>query len=409
MLWVLKKPSNGSVVFLPPPPPPAATVYENKISPSILLIIIILAVVFFISGLLHLLVRFLLRPTARQPADSGNATALQGQLQELFHLHDAGLDQYFIDALPVFVYKAIVGPKEHFDCAVCLCEFEEDDKLRLLPKCSHAFHIECIDTWLLAHSTCPLCRRSLLLLPDFSPVHSSSPPLFFLESEPESSITEENGSNPNLGFAPEEEIKEVPVKLGKFRFGEDEGSSSCNNGNGELEQSQRRCFSMGAHEYVMEESCDLRVSINPTEIDNKKKIGHRAAMSECDCRSRRGFRVFDEMPSSEHGANGCKEGGLQKRESFSVSKIWLQPKEEEEEEEEKRNGHGVSSRRAFSFRLPLHRALSAEIREWEKSDGELDVEVGSCTTGLGSQVEEAPSFARRTLKWIEMNCKVILG
>jgi hypothetical protein len=63
--------------------------------------------------LLHLLVRFLLRPAPRDPGDAyggdANATTFQGQLQQLFHLHDAGVDQSFIDALPVFLYGAVVG------------------------------------------------------------------------------------------------------------------------------------------------------------------------------------------------------------------------------------------------------------------------------------------------------------
>ncbi|GAU36897.1 hypothetical protein TSUD_220660 [Trifolium subterraneum] len=43
--------------------------------------------------------------------------AYQRQLQQLFNLHDSGLDQAFIDALPVFIYKDIIGLKEPFDCA----------------------------------------------------------------------------------------------------------------------------------------------------------------------------------------------------------------------------------------------------------------------------------------------------
>nr|XP_051190874.1 RING-H2 finger protein ATL47-like [Lolium perenne] len=130
------------------------SVLQNKISPSILFIVAVLAIVFFVCGLLHLL-------------------AFQGQLQQLFHLHDAGVDQAFIDALPVFLYHSVLGGgKDPFDCAVCLCEFEADDQLRLLPKCSHAFHLECINTWLLSHSTCPLCRRSLLAPGELSPTCS---------------------------------------------------------------------------------------------------------------------------------------------------------------------------------------------------------------------------------------------
>ncbi|XP_076892048.1 RING-H2 finger protein ATL52-like [Bidens hawaiensis] len=43
-------------------------------------------------------------------------------------------------------------------CAVCLGEFEENEDVRIMPECSHVFHVSCIDMWLFSHDNCPLCR-----------------------------------------------------------------------------------------------------------------------------------------------------------------------------------------------------------------------------------------------------------
>lgn len=46
-------------------------------------------------------------------------------------------------------------------CPVCLEDFEEDQEVRILP-CSHSFHTDCIDPWLLnVAGSCPLCRIDL--------------------------------------------------------------------------------------------------------------------------------------------------------------------------------------------------------------------------------------------------------
>ncbi|KAL4302327.1 hypothetical protein GQ457_10G016140 [Hibiscus cannabinus] len=394
----------------------------NKVSPTVLLIIIIIAIVFFVSGLILLAVRFFSRRPNREPRDSDNVTALQGQLQQLFHLHDAGVDQSLIDTLPVFYYKSIIGVKNPFDCAVCLCEFEPQDKLRLLPNCSHAFHMECIDTWLLSHSTCPLCRA------DFSPINTASPsPLVSvlesgIHSSGETEIVTDGASvlgrsgsvvrsNSNLALSGDTQSceilekdeanqpvvmvdsgeKVVPVKLGKLR--NVDGVEGCSSNNNNVDP--RRCFSMGSFEYVMDDNSFLQVSIRtPLKKPSRKKTclpltpGHRPAMSECDCESRRGFDGF-EATTTGIDDNG-KFIGKTNKESLSTSKIWLRGKKDKQ-------SFGVgSSRRAFSFRCPQHEN-KFKVKSGESELG-FDEENQRCHS-LDSEAK-TPSFARRTLAWL---------
>ncbi|KAM3306331.1 NEP1-interacting protein-like 1 [Capsicum chacoense] len=50
---------------------------------------------------------------------------------------------------------------ERVSCSVCLQDFQLEETVRCLPQCHHMFHLLCIDTWLLRHGSCPLCRRDL--------------------------------------------------------------------------------------------------------------------------------------------------------------------------------------------------------------------------------------------------------
>ncbi|XP_057948890.1 RING-H2 finger protein ATL46-like [Malania oleifera] len=292
----------------------------SKISPAVLFIIVILAVIFFISGLLHLLVRFLVKHRSsssisqsnRYPEMSG-PHAFQRQLQQLFHLHDSGLDQAFIDALPVFLYKEIKGLKEPFDCAVCLCEFSERDKLRLLPLCGHAFHIDCIDTWLLSNSSCPLCRGTL-----FTPGLGMESPLYVLEDSREEDCFPGNGGG---GAEIVGDKRVFSVRLGKFRgSNDDEGGDK--RVEGETSSSNldaRRCFSMGSFQYVVSNS-NLQVALCHTHTTAAAAAGSIDG-GEVKLGGERG-EPNGNSSSIDGDAEGKKINIGSKGESFSVSKIW---------------------------------------------------------------------------------------
>ncbi|XP_021723231.1 RING-H2 finger protein ATL74-like [Chenopodium quinoa] len=83
-----------------------------------------------------------------------------------------GLKKSALKKIPVAVYGAdgskggssdmSMDPSDDTECPICLGEFIDGDKVRVLPKCNHRFHVSCIDTWLGSHSSCPNCRLSLL-------------------------------------------------------------------------------------------------------------------------------------------------------------------------------------------------------------------------------------------------------
>ncbi|RWV82830.1 hypothetical protein GW17_00055638 [Ensete ventricosum] len=75
-----------------------------------------------------------------------------------------GLGESEIQAIPTLRYHRGgdgAGKTSFHECAVCLNEFQEEERIRLLPNCFHVFHIDCIDTWLQTNANCPLCRSSI--------------------------------------------------------------------------------------------------------------------------------------------------------------------------------------------------------------------------------------------------------
>ena len=75
-----------------------------------------------------------------------------------------GLDEAVIISIPLCRFTKAENLIDIMERAICLIEFQENDALRLLPKCNHAFHINCINVWLRSHVNCPLCRANIVYL-----------------------------------------------------------------------------------------------------------------------------------------------------------------------------------------------------------------------------------------------------
>ncbi|KAJ9128986.1 hypothetical protein P3X46_034257 [Hevea brasiliensis] len=129
--------------------------YSN-FDPTMATVIVVLICAFFFVGIFSVFIR--------QCSENANVGNLPNTTASGNRSRGVGLDPAVIEKFPVFVYSEVKDIKigrETLECVVCLSEFEDDETLRLLPKCNHVFHPECIDEWLASHVTCPVCRAKL--------------------------------------------------------------------------------------------------------------------------------------------------------------------------------------------------------------------------------------------------------
>ncbi|KAE8659680.1 Nudix hydrolase 15 [Hibiscus syriacus] len=115
--------------------------------------------------LLHLYTRYLLRRQERRRRAALNLprTRIAAFYEtSIMNPPKSGLDPLVLATLPMFTYKLTTSQvddhDESMECSVCLGTITEESTVRLLPNCKHMFHVECIDTWLGSHTTCPICR-----------------------------------------------------------------------------------------------------------------------------------------------------------------------------------------------------------------------------------------------------------
>ncbi|KAK4352365.1 hypothetical protein RND71_027883 [Anisodus tanguticus] len=162
----------------PPPPPPLpppqlSSKNHQNISPYIIISVALFASLFLLVSYYLIIVKNCLNWNRRRTpppqlasdeefVDENRAPVID---HPIWYINTIGLRPSVIDKITIFKFKKGDGIVEGTNCSVCLNEFQDDESLRLLPNCKHAFHIHCIDTWLRSHTNCPLCRSSIVNAP----------------------------------------------------------------------------------------------------------------------------------------------------------------------------------------------------------------------------------------------------
>ncbi|KAK1288431.1 RING-H2 finger protein ATL7 [Acorus calamus] len=124
--------------------------------------------IFFTFILLLLFYMFYLRRRRVDWTSLRMRTSSYETQEEITRPSESGLKKEHREMLPVVVFKESFSIREA-QCAVCLGDYQAEERLQQIPACGHTFHIECIDSWLSANTTCPLCRVSLLPPPKSIP------------------------------------------------------------------------------------------------------------------------------------------------------------------------------------------------------------------------------------------------
>ncbi|CDY13888.1 BnaA09g43900D [Brassica napus] len=153
-----------------PPPPPFLYAANGLFQPSLAIITGVFSIVFTLTFVLLIYAKCFHNDLRSETYEDGEIGRLDRLWQGLFSQSSrfSGLDKAAIESLPFFRFSALKGSKQGLECSVCLSKFEDVEILRLLPKCKHAFHIECIDEWLEQHATCPLCRNRVSIEDELS-------------------------------------------------------------------------------------------------------------------------------------------------------------------------------------------------------------------------------------------------
>ncbi|KAK1418561.1 hypothetical protein QVD17_27706 [Tagetes erecta] len=255
----------------------------TKFEPSLAIVVGVLSIVFSLTSLTLIYAKCCYISSSNQgrlnQENLGNIRRTRSRF--------SGIDKTIIESLPYFKFSSLKGWKNGLECSVCLSAFEEIELLRLLPKCKHAFHIDCIDQWLENHSSCPLCRLKVVKDDIALFVHSTS--LRFSEHEPS-----------NLGL-----------------FIEREGSSRIGSN---VEKDEEMLHKFNHRIMICDDNDPVKLKTRWSNVNSSDFLFLKSEMITCVSSNR-----FDHRLGVETEGNPCKHWRIEEPRR-SVSEITVHPR-----------------------------------------------------------------------------------
>ncbi|KAB1208215.1 RING-H2 finger protein ATL78 [Morella rubra] len=128
---------------------------DNSFDANVVMVLSVLLCALICSLGLNSIIRCALRCSSLVASESSGSISARTA--------NTGVKRKALKTFPTVSYSAELNqPGLDTECAICLSDFTPGERVRLLPKCNHGFHVRCIDKWLSSHSSCPKCRHCLM-------------------------------------------------------------------------------------------------------------------------------------------------------------------------------------------------------------------------------------------------------
>ncbi|CAL9000912.1 hypothetical protein PRUPE_6G163700 [Prunus persica] len=149
---------------------------DNSFDANVVMVLSVLLCALICSLGLNSIIKCALRCSSFVESRSSSSSNTSARLA------NTGVKKKALKTFPTVSYSADLNlPGLDTECVICLSDFTAGERVRLLPKCNHGFHVRCIDKWLSSHSSCPKCRHNLIetcqKIVGFTPASSSVPPV----------------------------------------------------------------------------------------------------------------------------------------------------------------------------------------------------------------------------------------